>query len=89
MKIFNLVLKQASLTKFIESLDDMNFTDINPDSISQLTDILSSDNLEIFKLKNLLSAELNEYIFKIERGMYRYVFEILNENNRYNKSSHI
>ena len=63
----------------------MNFTDINPDSISQLTDILSSDNLEIFKLKNLLSSELNEYIFKIERGMYRYVFEILNENNRYNK----
>ncbi len=59
---------------FISNLETINFADLEEYSVDQFIQILSSNDLEIFKLKHLLTIELNEHLINTEKELYEYSY---------------
>jgi hypothetical protein len=70
---------------FVSNLTMTYFADLGEYSLDQLIEILKSNDLEIFKLKNLLSNDLNHYLTKVEKEIYEYSLNKLTETFTMNK----
>jgi hypothetical protein len=70
---------------FISNLTTIYFADLEEYSFDQLIEILSSNDLEIFKLKNLLSKDLNYCLANTEKEIYEYSLNKLKETYTMNK----
>ncbi len=70
---------------FISNLETLYFGDLEEYSFDQFIDILSSNDLEIFKLKNLLTKELNDHLYNTEKEIYKYFNKKIEDTYSINK----
>jgi hypothetical protein len=70
---------------FVSNLETIYFADLGEYSVDQLIQILSSNDLEIFKLKHLLTKELNEHLSNTEKELYEYSYNKLINTYTMNK----
>jgi hypothetical protein len=70
---------------FVSNLLTLNFSDLEEYSLDQLIEILKSNDFEIFKLKNLLTKDLNNYLTTVEEEIYKYSYNQLNDTYTLNK----
>jgi len=68
-----------NLTIFSESLEFIDLQEITNNDIEQLFEIITDDELIIFKLAGLFNNDINIYIKQIEKDMYKDAYEILSK----------
>jgi hypothetical protein len=74
-----------NLDIFILNLATLYFADLEEYSLDQLIEILKSNDMEIFKLKNLLTEDLNIYLANTEKEIYEYSLNQLKNTFTINK----
>ncbi len=70
---------------FVSNLETLYFSDLEEYSLDQLIEILKSNDLEMFKLKNLMIKEINDYLYNVEKEIYKYLYDKLTETYTINK----
>ncbi len=70
---------------FVSNLETLYFSDLEEYSLDQLIEILKSNDLEMFKLKNLMTKEINDYLYNVEKEIYKYLYDKLTETYTINK----
>ncbi len=74
-----------NMTTFINSLTDISFSDINESSLSQLINIITWEELELFKIRDLLDKDISEYLNLVYNQLKQFTQDIINNSYSYTK----